>query len=463
MKSYYSKKKYRMMLYAILFVLFVLYYSCPERLSQPWILTAFVIFSVFVFIRYIIHVREKTSTYSYLNYIVIFFLLSSIVTLQFPLDFVLGNTDLDYFLYFYSFKTVTKSVYFSVLTLCSFLLGTTYWKGISTSSNHCSKEIKTKPFLYLTLVCWLLFSFTINKDFLDNGHGTVAPNGFSISMYGFYIRFAMIYIGLSVYNAKLKKNNSFFKSLSPIFVLSILISAYMFLSAHNRLYMLTVCVPLLFAFMVVKKWTISLGQLTFMLFAAAVFMTLFKMYDLQTLGNEMTLDVEDVSSLNRLKSYSPFTSELAASVFSHTVLFDIWYNGAFLYGQTIIMGLLKVFPGVVPVVFTLLDLDYMYTQSASFASHQVAANYGIGSTAQADLLISVGLLMSVIGFGFFGKLCKKCNQIFSSECVSPILYVVSFSLATQIVFLPRAIFSDVISIVVFNYLVTKYYLCLQMK
>ena len=78
-------------------------------------------------------------------------------------------------------------------------------------------------------------------------------------------------------------------------------------------------------------------------------------------------------------------------------------------------------------------------------------------------MLSVGLLMSVIGFGFFGKLCKKCNQIFSSECVSPILYVVSFSLATQIVFLPRAIFSDVISIVVFNYLVTKYYLRLQMK
>lgn len=452
-----------MILYVILLVLLILYYLSPEELSQSWILTAFVILSVFVFIRCVIHVREKTLTYSYLNYIVIFFLLSFVVTLQFPLDYVLGNTDLNYFQYFYNFETATKSIYFSVLTLCSFLLGTTYWKGISISPNRYSKEIKTKPFLYLSLVCWLLFSFTINQDFLDNGHGTVEPNGFSISMYGFYVRFAMIYLGLSVYNAKFKKNTSFFKSLSLIFVLTILISASMFLLAHNRLYMITVCFPLLFALIVIKKWRISLGQLTFMLFAAAVFMTFFKMYNLQTLGNEMTLDVEDVSSLNRLKSYSPFTSELAVSVFSHTVIFDMWYNGTFLYGQTIIMGLLKVFPGVVPMVFTLLNLDYMYTQSASFASHQVAVNYGIGSTAQADLLISVGLLMSVIGFGFFGKLCKKCNQIFSSECVSPILYVVSFSLATQIVFLPRAVFSDVISIVVFNYLVTKYYLRLQMK
>lgn len=452
-----------MILYAILFVLLVLYYLCPEQLSQPWMLAAFVIFSFFVLIRYIMHVREKTLIYSYLNFIVIFFLLSFVVTLQFPLDYVLGNTDLDYSIYFYSLNTATKSVYFSVLTLCSFLVGTTYCKGTSNSSNRYSKEIKTKPFLYLSLVCWFLFSATINQDFLDNGHGTVAPNGFSISMYGFYVRFSMIYIGLSVYNAKLKRNNSFFRSLSPIFVLSIVISAYMFLSAHNRLFMLTVCVPLLFAFVIIKKWTISLGQLVFILFAAAIFMTFFKMYDLQTLGNEVTLDIEGVSNLNRLKSYSPFTSELAASVYSHTVLFDIWYDGTILYGQTIIMGLLKVFPGVVPIVFALLDLDYMYTQSASFASRQVGADYGIGSTAQADLLISVGLLMSVIGFVFFGKFCKKCNQIFGSECLSPILYVVSFSLATQIVFLPRAVFSDVISIVIFNYLVTKYYLRLKMK
>ena len=122
------------------------------------------------------------------------------------------------------------------------------------------------------------------------------------------------------------------------------------------------------------------------------------------------------------------------------------------------MGLLKVFPGVVPMLFAVLNLDYMYTQSASFATQQIGAGYGIGSTAQADLLISVGLIMSVIGFGLLGKFCKKCNQIFVLERVSPILYVVSFSLATQIMFLPRAVFSDVISIIVFNYLVTKYYL-----
>lgn len=450
-----------MILYAILSVLLVLYYLCPEELSQSWMLTAFVIFSFFVFIRYLIHIKEKKSTYSYLNYIVVFFLLSFIVTLQFPLDYVLGNIDLDYQLYFYDFKTVTKSVYFSILTLCSFLLGTTYWKEVFVSSNVCNREIETTPFLYLSLVCWCLFSLTINQDFLNNGHGTVAPNGFSISMYGFYIRFSMIYIGLSVYNAKMKKEHSFFKSLSPVFILTIFISSYMFLSAHNRLYMLTICAPLFFALIVIKKWTISLSKLIFMLFVGAIFMTFFKMYDLQTLGNEITLNVEDVSSLNRLKSYSPFTSELAASVFSHTVLFDTWYNGTFLYGQTIIMGLLKVFPGVVPIVFTLLDLDYMYTQSASFATRQVGADYGIGSTAQADLLISVGLLMSVIGFVFLGKFCKRCNQIFVSECVSPILYVVSFSLATQIIFLPRAVFSDVISIIVFNYLVTKYYLRLR--
>ena len=458
MRLYYSRKEYRLILYTILFILLVLYYLSPEQLSRPWILTAFVLFSIFALIRYLMHVKEKKSTYSYLNHIVIFFLLSFVVTLQFPLDYVLVNTDLDYSFYFYSSKTITKSIYFSFLTLCSFLLGTTYWKEISISSNCYSKGIKTKPFLYLSLICWFLFVLTINEDFLDNGHGIVAPNGFSISMYGFYIRFAMIYIGLSVYNAKLKRNSSFFKSLSPIFVLSILISAYMFLSAHNRLFMLTVCVPLLFAFIIIKKWTLSLGQLIFMLFVAAVFMTFFKMYDLQTLGNEISLNVEDVSSLNRLKSYSPFTSELAASIFSHTVLFDMWYNGTFLYGQTIIMGLLKVFPGVVPMLFAVLNLDYMYTQSASFATQQIGAGYGIGSTAQADLLISVGLIMSVIGFGLLGKFCKKCNQIFVLERVSPILYVVSFSLATQIMFLPRAVFSDVISIIVFNYLVTKYYL-----
>lgn len=101
MRLYYSRKEYRLILYTILFILLVLYYLSPEQLSRPWILTAFVLFSIFALIRYLMHVKEKKSTYSYLNHIVIFFLLSFVVTLQFPLDYVLGNTDLDYSFYFY--------------------------------------------------------------------------------------------------------------------------------------------------------------------------------------------------------------------------------------------------------------------------------------------------------------------------------------------------------------------------
>ena len=194
----------------------------------------------------------------------------------------------------------------------------------------------------------------------------------------------------------------------------------------------------------------------------AIFFTLFKLYGISTMfSSSSNLNVAELDNYDRFTSISPFTSELAASKFSDTVLFYLWYkNGIMVFGSTFLFGLLRMISGLVPLFFMMTGLTMNTYDSASVATIYVGSSYGIGSTITGDLLLSVGFLGSIITMFIFGYYCSKSDVslIRNQNLSTPIPLIILLSFSSQIVFVARGSLCDIIATTLFCVLFYKIYI-----
>lgn len=162
------------------------------------------------------------------------------------------------------------------------------------------------------------------------------------------------------------------------------------------------------------------------------------------------MSLDNFDNYDRFSSISPFTSELAASILSDSALFNTWNTaGVVLPGSTLVYGVLRTFSGLVPMFYSLTGLNDITYNPAVFITVLMGADYGLGSSITGDLIVSVGMVGTIVIMFFFGKLCKygDLNIFWGSTNIKGLL--IGMSIATQITFVARASLCDVISTILF--------------
>ncbi len=444
----------------IFLVLLIYYFLAPSEISASYL---FVVLTL-VLCSYILFWVHKESRSLYKNHFIsnanIFIIMFGIVCFQFPLDYCLGNDSIKFSNYFYSFKTINLSTTYDALCFVAFIIGTlsTQVKNITLS---LTENLSSKHYIPVRLIkCimyffWAFFVAFINYDYVNGGHGSVPLNSISAAAYGYYFRLSSIYLALMIYNQRGQKTISlkaFFTSLPIFYWVTVIISVCIFLFAHNRVYVIYLCVPIFFyAIIITEIKTKPLLSLVLLLGVGAFF-TFFKLLGITGVFGGDNLNMSNFDGYDRLTSFSPFTSELAGSVLSDSALFYMWHtSGVVIPGSTLVYGLLRTISGLVPLFYTITGLNDSYS-SCVMITLALGADSGLGTSASGDLIVSVGFVIAILIMFFFGKLCKygDASLFLGGNNMKGVL--IGMCLSCQIAFVPRASLCDVIAMILFSLL-----------
>lgn len=465
----FSDKKMGKFIHLISFLLVLIkYLSAPKNISQEYVISILIIVFLNIVIFYLNKERKRFYGNRFLNITNIFIILYVIVSFQIPLDYALGNEFIKFDYYFYDTSIVNLSISFSTLCLIAYLLGSQNFnvsKHFSLLKHLNSSDVKIpiKPIYKIMFILWILFIIFMSPNYVNGGHGTVSVNSISIASFGYFWRINLVYLTICLLNNKQRELGlmEIIKSQPISYWCLIILSVMIFFMAHNRVNTLYLLVPLFFYFQILSKIKLGFGKSFLIIIVVAVFFTLFKLYGISAMfSSTSNLNVTDLSNFDRFASISPFTSELAASVYSDTVLFYLWYNnGIMILGSTFVLGLLRIVSGLVPLFFLITGLSVETYDSASVATTYVGAPYGIGSTITGDLLLSVGFVLSIITMYFFGYFCSKCDISLISIKTnnSPTLFISLFAFSSQIAFVSRGSLCDIIATTLFCILFFKIY------
>lgn len=398
----------------------------------------------------------------------IFLLLYAVISFQFPIDYILNNSSVDFSKYFFNLYTVNLSVTFSALCFVAFIIGVmiaSFNSGVKLQNRRCieakNKQIPTKPIFLIMVLLWLLFIMFMNPEYLKGGHGSVLVDNSSIAFYGYFWRMNILYLAIDFINHRNEKNklSTIIRRHPPLYWVLIILSSALFLMAHNRVYTLFILVPTFFYIILILRLKTAPIKSMIILGIIAVFFTLFKVYGIDNMFSDSSnLDVADLTYYDRFSSISPFTSELAGSIYADSAMFNIWYNeGIVMFGSTIVLGVLRVISGLIPIFFMLTGLSDVSYSSGSFITKHLGASYGLGSTISGDSLLSLGFLPTIILLGLFGLYCYRCDMAMFINRNDNRYIIMGLAISSQIAFVERSSLCDVIATVLFCIIFVKIY------
>lgn len=456
----------------ILFILLLSYYFSPQSISSEYLL--WIIVLIFLSLSSLWLKRRKTVLHKRnISLTLIFTFLFLIVNFQIPIDFVLGNDLLDFSRYFYDYDIVNRSVTFSALALVAFNIGSvkSMYKPIRVKLEKID-NISSYPLLILVCICFILFVLNINLEFIRGGHGTTKADALAMSFYVLYLRLSILYLSVVVYN-KVRSDTlshslvSFFRSFSYLYWLTVVISVFLFLFAHNRVFIIYLLFPIIMGYVVYRRLQIRLFILVGGIMVVAFLATIFKIFDLQNMFSGIVSlggNLRNLVNYKQFNSFSPFTVELAYSIYPNTVLFYLWDKGATFYGLSFIVGILKSIPGAVSCFMFIAGLDVTNIETGDFATKVVGSSYGLGSASAADMLINIGFYPTLLLFGLIGFFFTRCDiSVFSRKRLNIYMIVSTLTIASLVVFIPRGSFFELIGFLLFNLLFIRIYLMITKK
>lgn len=404
--------------------------------------------------------RNKTFLNGYGFSIIVFFIIMNwIISFQAPLEIVYGNSDLlePGLNLIYDSNILNKLVAFSSLMLNLFLIGVTisYSKGVSKKNNYIKNyyKIPTNPLLIIIFLLFFVFLIFV-KEFVILGHGNVKLNPISETSIGFIIKLSAIYLAIKLFNNQDKKLslNEYTYKLNYFYILFLFLALFLFFIAHNRVYPIMIFTPLIFSFFLYSYKKVKISTVFFIFIILSIFATLFKIYGfLDFYKSGLNINEE----YNISKFLFPFTAELAGSIYSSTILYSIWENNDFsLNGASYFIGLLRVFPGTMG----LLKLNPLTYDSAIVATLISNVSYGVGTTAIGDLLVNFGKTLSLLFFLILGYFFGRSEMKVYIKNTSIYAYVTYLSITILLLFFPRSSMNDLISMLFFNLIFTKFYI-----
>ena len=454
--------------FIILIALLVCYKFAPEQISAEY-LTVVISLALLSYILLWCEERIKLMFREhFLSNITLFTLCFCIICFQFPIDYILDNKDINFSNYFYSFHTINLSTTFNAICLVSFNIGVLH-KSLKLNSIKKRLEweditiIPTRPLYLIMLSCWFGFISFINMAYINGGHGTVAANPISLSFYGYFCRFNIIFLAISLHKILNRREKlsllSSILSLPKVYWFIILTSALLFYFANNRVYTFYILFPALFYLLSVTKIKTKPLISLLIIIIVGVFFTLFKIYGIDRMFTEGTIDVSSLSHYDRFSSFSPFTSELAGSIWADSALFYIWYNrGIVIMGSTLVLGVLRTISGTTPIFFAITGLSEKAYSSASFVTDELSAGYGLGSSVSGDLIVSVGFYGALIVMYFLGRVCFVGDSSLFNKLYTFKGLLVGICVSSQIVFVTRSSLCDLISILLFCLIFSSIYI-----
>lgn len=394
----------------------------------------------------------------------IFLLMLLIVNIQIPIDYLLGNEQINFTNYFH--KTNEISLLCSLVSslIIAYNIGVCYsiykLDNISNSRPVNTYKIRSYPIFVLCMIFFILFLLTINSGYINGGHGTVKARPIALSFYTWYLRLSIVYISVCYFNKQSQSIKQLALAISPFFYFSVIISCSIFLMAHNRVYVIFLLVPLVFIFLVKKRFKFNLISFVIVMLAVGSLFTAFKIFGIEGLLNHPIKSLSSIGTsenYSMFSSFSPFTVELAGSIYATSILLSLYNSGYFLWGTTLIIGGLKIFPGLVSFV-TLLGFDISIIDSAKFITRYVGASYGLGTSFLGETLVNFGYPLSILVLFLTGYYFTKMDiKIFRRDNIDFMAVVIWTSLSSNVIFLARGSISDFLGVVGFCVLFASFY------
>lgn len=440
-----------MLVYIIsLFLSVFLYINAPDGMDKGFMFVCLSI-SLFEVIYYMFSKKKKRENFVfnkvYLRHTFLFVICFSIVFFQSDLDYVLGLQDAtDYYLWINP-RVVSKALALSSMAVSSFLLGCKILKtsGITLGMNRQKKIYNTSSKKYLCALAYVMFGMYlvfVPREYLMGGYNLGVARGEAnvilILLQAVFITTFVLY----AYEYKEKKiGKSFFKEMLAPLILAILYIAVVLITGR-RTEAIRMALLLLIVYSYSKGVKVNNKLiLGFVIAAMLVFSVT------QVLRNDSGSSIaQGISDISARKSISPFTKEYSHSVNTLHVAVNnfpniIEYNKGLTFFPAffvLIPGLDRLYSSATKNVMGLRSEDVI-----TYLGLGKGEEWGMGSSAVADVYISFGPIGVIIIFFLLGMFLRYLEYGTFRENASPFLLVMSFGCFSQIMFVCRGAIGNI--------------------
>lgn len=467
----------------LLLVSLILYLTSPVDISAGFLELCFSFLSLSIIIYLINAIKETKLSQNYFRPSILFLISFFIVSFQVPLDYLVGNiSPMELSEVLIKSNLLSKCVSISLLGISSFFMGYyflsrfEYKKKYSIIKYNYSK-ISNTILVLGSYVMFVLFLKNVGLEYLSGNYAGSVNWGKGAGIYNRFFE-AFIY---AAFIYKLYSNDAIMTSRKLIsvfdyfrlmgFPLILVIVIYMTISIIVGDRGPVITFTLLISAGYVMKYKVKINLIYFIglifLFSSIFFIV----------GKIRNTDV--VPSLSKSLEYlkfeskpsiSPYTTELAGSIFPLSIAIDIVPKSEnYKYGLFMSNQVMMTFPGLFGIYFTLLGYDkniddYLF-DSAKFLTRMYLGNeatWGIGSNCIADLYLDFGFLGVMVGMLIFGLFVKQMDLAMDTErfnglsLFSVVLFFVYFS---KLFYIPRSSivspFSEALIVYFILILITK--------
>jgi len=404
-----------------------------------------------------------------------FFILSYCITLfQIPLEYLLNTLNDNRFHHlFYDYSIINKSILFSAICLVIFNFGQTLIKDrgpvTMVQDNATVFLINSKPFLLITISLFFLHIITVERGYYFGGNESLT--GLSLIVHGYLMRFIVIFVFIIVWNSKQKVS---IKSLNilgylkifPIYFL-VLISVLCLLTlfAGDRGPIIRIVLVMVFGYFVLSQRKVNYISFFILIITSGFVLSIVKLIGGYSgdVGYVESFSVaqERFNTSDRIESISPYTVELASSIYSNAILFSLWSSGVSLYGIGLFTGVLMAVPAGVTFFSELTGLAGESINSAVLATIVSGQDYGVGTTVVGDALINFGFFGAMLCFLFLGGIMRKLDVNIYNDKLDFKWTLLAFVLIADIIILPRSSMYTLVGVYIFDYAIISIILVLM--
>lgn len=452
MKGQKTKKIYYVLLW--LFIL-VLLFICPNHYSFYYNLTNLSVFLVYLFL----YLKDKNKK-TYFDFDVLFLTTFAVTSYSYPV-FLYDNSFPFVFFFGNSFKlsNISYGVIASTIAGCLYMLGGSL--NYVCSRVNYSKSPQTKRLVLLAIILSLLFWMLGGFQYYSNRYltGTIEnPNGRILQIEALLQSTIVTAISLEYYKlASSGREKNRFREIivghsfnRTLFVLCLIVGASIAISG-NRTTGMILTIPLLFV--IFNQYT-HLGLGRFFIGCLIAFLMMF-VIQITRAGDSFDSSVISAAGV---------VSDLVIPSRSNFLVFEVINEKGLSYGITTLRGFISSIPSLDSYLNTIgidtkmMGSAYFFTDYTEHMGHEVKT--GLGTTLQADLMLSFGWL----GLIFFFFIGRGVNVLYmrmkNGHYYSTVVY---FSLICFSVFWVRAELSYPFRVFVWSLIMSKIILILDKK
>lgn len=459
---------YFILLFSFFIVSIVLYYFSPDYLSNNYIFI--IIIGVFLASFSFIVRKESDSGVKgqYFRHSFIFLFSFLIVHFQYPIDLLIGNSNVnDYFIWINE-SVIVKSLALSAIGLVAFMIGY-FVRGKSFKGIAKPSIVSTASFPYAALIAFVFYFAYAGKSYLSGNYGLVKLNPaadyivmvFNLIVFSYLIQHSR---NLRAKGVRFKYFFDFFKSSSLIINIVIVIYLFSVMLSGDRGPVIYWTIAYFSCYLFVADKKLSAGRVFIYL--------IFGVFFIATLGHVRSLD-RSVDFTQRFASsihldgrfdtpsISPKTQELARSIRTvHMAVDYVPERHDFMFGRFQYQQLASIIPfGYNIATFLFSDNSYKYSGSSRFLTwvEQGDSRYsGVGSSVVADFYLDFGAFGVIVGMFIVGLTIRHSElAMYSGKFPGYFSNALFVYFLSKAIYIPRSTFLVELKFVVLIYVILR--------